>query len=158
MHYFPIIPTCARSFVTSKDESFENDLKCQLSEIIKTNKLMKKFFSSGMKPNAKDLQRLVFRINTYYNNGKKEQVFCPRTCIWGYKRHTKKKRWTHQKTLMRKKGKSGGKNYVRRQRLFGDRLNCNSNNNNNNNNNSNYYYYYYYFIHTERGFTKSYVI
>ena len=81
MHYFPIIPTCARPFVTSKDESFENDLKCQLSEIIKTNKLMKKFFSSGMKPNAKDLQRLVFRINTYYNNGKKEQVFCPRTCI-----------------------------------------------------------------------------
>ena len=81
MHYFPIIPTCARPFVTSKDESFENDLKCQLSEIIKTNKLMEKLFSSGMKPNVKDLQRLIFRINIYYDNGKKEQVFCTRTCI-----------------------------------------------------------------------------
>ena len=35
MHYFPIIPTCARSFLTNKDESFDNDLTCQLSEIKK---------------------------------------------------------------------------------------------------------------------------
>ena len=41
MHFFPIIPTCARSFLTNKDESFEDDLTCQLSEIIKSNNLVK---------------------------------------------------------------------------------------------------------------------
>ena len=71
MHYFPIIPTCARSFPTNKDESFDDDLTCQLSEIIKVNNLVKNFVSSGMKPNAKDIQRLVFCINTYYDNGEK---------------------------------------------------------------------------------------
>ena len=70
-HYFPIIPTCARPFLTNKDESFDDDLVCQLSEIIKANNLVKKFLSSGMKPNAKDLQRLFFGINTYYDNRKK---------------------------------------------------------------------------------------
>ena len=71
MHYFPIIPTCARPFLTNKDESFDDDLTCQLSEIIKANNLVKKFLSSGMKPNAKDIQHLVFFINTYYDSGKK---------------------------------------------------------------------------------------
>ena len=71
MHYFPIIPKCARPFLTSKDESFDNDLTCQLSAIMKTNNLMKKFLSSGIKSNAEDIQRLVFRINTYYDNRKK---------------------------------------------------------------------------------------
>ena len=71
MHYFPIIPTCARPFLTSKDESFDNNLTCQLSAIMKANNLMKKFLSSGMKSNAKDIQRLVFCINTYYDNRKK---------------------------------------------------------------------------------------
>ena len=56
MHYFPIIPTCA--------SSFDDDLTCQLSEIIKANNLVKKFLFSGMKPNAKDFQRLAFCINT----------------------------------------------------------------------------------------------
>ena len=60
MHYFPIIPTCARPFLTNKDESFDDDLTCQLSEIIKANNLVKKFLLSGMKPNANDLQYLVF--------------------------------------------------------------------------------------------------
>ena len=72
MHYFPIIPTCARPFLTNKDESFDNNLTCQLSEIMKANNLVKKFLSSGMKPNEKNIQRLVFRINTYYVNGKKK--------------------------------------------------------------------------------------
>ena len=35
MHYFPIIPTCGRPFLTNKDESFDDDLTCQLSEMIK---------------------------------------------------------------------------------------------------------------------------
>ena len=65
MHYFPIIPTCARPFLIKKDKSFDDDLTCQLSEIIKANNLVKKFLSSGIRPNAKDLQRLVFCINTY---------------------------------------------------------------------------------------------
>ena len=72
MHYFPIIPTCARPFLTNKDESFNDDLTWQLFEIIKANNLVKKFLSSGMKPNAKDLQRLAFRINTYHDNRKKK--------------------------------------------------------------------------------------
>ena len=85
MHHFPIIPTCARPLLTNKDESFDDDLTCQLSEIIKTNNLVKKILSSGMKPNVKDLQRLVFPINTYYDNGKKEQAFCFGSCIRGDK-------------------------------------------------------------------------
>ena len=76
MHYFPIIPTSVRPFLNNKDESFDDDLMCQLSEIIKANNLVKKFLSLGMKPNTKDLQRLVFRINAYYGNRKKEQAFC----------------------------------------------------------------------------------
>ena len=71
MYCFPIIPTCARPFLTSKDESFDDDFTCQLSEIIRANNLVKKFLSSGMKPNAKDIQHLVFHIKNYYNNRKK---------------------------------------------------------------------------------------
>ena len=44
MHYFPIISICARPFLTNKDESFDDDLTCQLSEIIKANNVVKKFF------------------------------------------------------------------------------------------------------------------
>ena len=101
IHCFPIIPTCARHFVTNKDESFDDDLTRQLSEIIKANNLVKKFISSGMKPNAKVIQHLVCHINTYYDNGKKkEQAFCFASYIRGDKRHTKEKRQTHQKTFM----------------------------------------------------------
>ena len=78
MHYFPIIPTCARPFLTNKDEPFDDDLRRQLSEIIKANNLVKKFPSSGMKTNTMDLQRLVFCINTYYNNRKKTAGILPR--------------------------------------------------------------------------------
>ena len=74
-----------RPFLTNKDEPFDNDLTGQLSEIIKANNVAKKFISSGMKPNTKDLQRLVSRINTYYENGKKEQEFCFGSCIRGDK-------------------------------------------------------------------------
>ena len=72
MHYFPLIPTCTRPFLNNKDESFDDGFTCQLSEIIKANNLVKKFLSSGMKPNAKDLQCLAFSINTYYHNRKKK--------------------------------------------------------------------------------------
>ena len=119
MHYFPITPTCARPFLTNKDESFDNDLTCQLSEMIKANNLVKKFFSSGIKPNVKDLQHLVFRI-LITTMEKEEQAFCFGSCIWGDKQHTEEKRQTHQKTFMQKKCKSGGKNCVRRRCLFED--------------------------------------
>ena len=71
IHYFPIIPTGTRSSLTNKDESFDDDLTCQLPEIIKANNLVKKFISLGMKHNAKDRQRLVFCISTYCDNRKK---------------------------------------------------------------------------------------
>ena len=70
MHYFQIISTCSRPFLINKDESFDNDLTCQLSKIIKVNNFIKNFLVSGMKPSPKDLQRLVFCINTYYDNRK----------------------------------------------------------------------------------------
>ena len=56
MYYFPIMPTCARPFLTKKDESFDDDLTCQLSEIIKANNFVKKILSLGMKLIEKDLQ------------------------------------------------------------------------------------------------------
>ena len=34
--------------------------------------MVKKILSLGMKPNAKDFQRLVFCTNTHYDNGKKK--------------------------------------------------------------------------------------
>ena len=71
MHYFPTIPTCARPFLTNKDESFDNDLTCQLSEIIKANNLVKRFLSLDVNLSAKDIQRPVFCINSYYGNRKK---------------------------------------------------------------------------------------
>ena len=57
--------------MTNKDKSFDDDVTRQLSEIIKANNVVTKFVSSGMKPNAKDLQRLAFCINTYYDYGKR---------------------------------------------------------------------------------------
>ena len=56
---------------------------------------MKKFLSLGIRSNAKDLQSLVFQINTYYDNLKKRAgilVFFFWSCIWGDKRHTEEKR------------------------------------------------------------------
>ena len=85
MHYFPIIPTCARPFLTNKDESFDNDLTFQLSEIIKANNLVKKFLSLGMKLNAKDIQHLVFFINTYHDSEKKKSRHYFGSCIRGDK-------------------------------------------------------------------------
>ena len=41
MHYFPIIPTRTRPFLTNNNESFDDDLTCQFSEIIKANNLVK---------------------------------------------------------------------------------------------------------------------
>ena len=61
-----------RFFLTSNDESFDDDLTCQRSEIMRAKNLVKKCFYSGMKPNAKDLQHLVFCINTYYEKRKKK--------------------------------------------------------------------------------------
>ena len=67
-----------RLILTNKDESFDSDFTCQLFEIIKANNLVKKFISSGMKPNVKDLQYLVFRINTHHDNREKRAGTLPR--------------------------------------------------------------------------------
>ena len=45
MHWFPKIPTCARPFVSNKDGSFDDDVACQPSLIIKVNNLVKKCLS-----------------------------------------------------------------------------------------------------------------
>ena len=74
-------PNVREVFLDQQSESFDNDLTCQFSEIIKTNNLVKRFLSSGMEPNAKDLQHLVFCIKAYYDNGKKRQAFCFRSFI-----------------------------------------------------------------------------
>ena len=126
MHYFPIIPTCARLFLTNKDESFDHDLTSQLFWDNKDQQFGEKSLSSGMKPNAKDLQCLVFCISNYYDNkNKKEQTFCLGPWIRGNKWYTEEKKRIHQKTFMRKKVKPGGKNCVRRQCLFEDRSSWN---------------------------------
>ena len=78
MHCFPIIPTSTRTFLTNKNECFDDDLACQLSEIIKANNLVKKFLPLGIKPNAKDFQSLVFCITANYNNRKKRAGILPR--------------------------------------------------------------------------------
>ena len=115
MHYFPIIPTCAGPFLTNKDESFDDDLTCQLSEIIKANNLMKKNLFSGIKPNAKDIQRHVFCINTYYDSRKKKSRHSASGHAYGGISDILKRRQTHQKTFMRKTSKLGGKNCITRQ-------------------------------------------
>ena len=64
-------------FFDQQGEPFDDDLTCQLSEIIKANNVVKKFVSSSMKPNAKDIQRLVFSIITYCDNRKKRAGILP---------------------------------------------------------------------------------
>ena len=121
MHYFPLIPTCTRPFLNNKDESFDDGFTCQLSEIIKANNLVKKFLSSGMKPNAKDLQCLAFSINTYYHNRKKKSRHSTSGHAYeGISDILMRKRQTHQKIFMQKKGKPEGKGCVRRRRLLED--------------------------------------
>ena len=72
LHNFPIIPTCARPYLSNKDGSFDDDLTCQLSDIIKVNNTISKFVLAGAKPSLRDIQRLGFKILTYYDNNKKK--------------------------------------------------------------------------------------
>ena len=126
MYYFPIISTCARSFLTNKDESFDNNLTCQPSEIIKANNVVKNFSPRVWSPIQRIFNALFFASTLITTTEKKEQAFCFGSCIPGDKWHTEEKRRTHQETFMRKKGKPGGKNCVRRWCLFEDRSSCNS--------------------------------
>ena len=116
MHYFPIILTCARSFLTNKDESFDDDLTCQLSEIIKANSLVKKFLSS------EDHIALLF-ASTLITIMKKKSRHSASGHVYGGISNILRRKGGHIKKkiiIMRKKGKSGGKNCVRRRRLFED--------------------------------------
>ena len=69
---FPIIPTCARPYLSNKDGSFDDDLTCQLSDIIKVNSAIGKTLITGIKPTLKEIQKLDFKITTYFDNNKKK--------------------------------------------------------------------------------------
>ena len=73
MHYFPITPTCARPFLTNKDESSDGDLTCQLSEIIN---LVKKFLSLGKIPMQRTFNAL-FSVSTLIMTTKKRAGILP---------------------------------------------------------------------------------
>ena len=109
MYYFPITPTCARPFLTYMDESFDDDLTCQLSEIIKINNLMKNFSLWVWSPLQRTFNDLLFISTIITTTGKKEQVFCLGPCIRGDKWHTEEKRQTCQKTFMWKKVNQGAR-------------------------------------------------
>ena len=64
---FSIIPTCTRPYLNNKCGSFDDDLTCQLADIIKVNNTIKR----GEPASSKDIQRLKFRIQTYNDNIKK---------------------------------------------------------------------------------------
>ena len=114
MDYFPIIPTCVRPFLTNKDESFDDDLTCQLSEIIKANSLVKKFLSLGMKPIASGLQRNVFGINTYYDNRKQKSRLSASSNAYGGISDILRRKGGHiRKHLCRKRANQGARTVLR---------------------------------------------
>ena len=114
MDYFPIIPTCVRPFLTNKDESFDDDLTCQLSEIIKANSLVKKFLSLGMKPIASGLQRIVFGINTYYDNRKQKSRLSASSNAYGGISDILRRKGGHiRKHLCRKRANQGARTVLR---------------------------------------------
>ena len=114
MDYFPIIPTCVRPFLTNKDESFDDDLTCQLSEIIKANSLVKKFLSLGMKLIASGLQRIVFGINTYYDNRKQKSRLSASSNAYGGISDILRRKGGHiRKHLCRKRANQGARTVLR---------------------------------------------
>ena len=114
MDYFPIIPTCVRPFLTNKDESFDDDLTCQLSEIIKANSLVKKFLSLGMKPIASGLQRIVFGINTYYDNRKQKSRLSASSNAYGGISDILRRKGGHiRKHLCKKRANQGARTVLR---------------------------------------------
>ena len=127
MHCFPIIPTCTRTFLTNKNECFDDDLTCQLSEIIRPTIWWKNSFLWVWSLMQTTFKALFFASPHFCitTTGKKEQVFCLGPCIRGDKWYTEEKRRTHQETFMWKKGKPRGKNCVRRRRLFEDQSSWN---------------------------------
>ena len=54
MHNFPIIPNCARPYLSIKDGSFDDDLICELADIVRANNTIK----SEAPASSKDYQRL----------------------------------------------------------------------------------------------------
>ena len=64
IHYLPIIPTCARHFLTNKDESFDDDLKCQLSENNKGQQCGQKISVFGYRAQCTGPSALCFFAST----------------------------------------------------------------------------------------------
>ena len=86
MHYVPIIPTCARPSLTNKDESFDHDLTCRLSEIIKAKNLVKKILLFEYEAQRKGPSTPCFsHQHLLRQQKKKEQAFCLGPCIRGDK-------------------------------------------------------------------------
>ena len=76
--------------------------------------MVKKILSSGMKPNAKDLQRLIFFMKTHYDNGKKKNRHSASGHAYKGISDTLRRKDGHIRNhLCGKKGKPGGKDYVR---------------------------------------------
>ena len=71
-----------------------------------------------MKPNAKDIQYLVFQINTYYHNGEKKSRHSASGHAYEGINDILKRKGDTSENISVKKGKPGGKNCVRRWHIF----------------------------------------
>ena len=71
---FPVLPPCARPFVLANGSTCDDDLTCQLLEIIKANNILASTGNNEIPDEKtevkrqKALQSLKFRIATFYNN------------------------------------------------------------------------------------------
>ena len=72
LHNFPIIPTCTSLYLSNKYDSFDDDLTCQLADIVKVNNTIKRSMLTRAPASSRDIQRLNFRIQTYYDGNKKK--------------------------------------------------------------------------------------
>lgn len=71
MKYFPVIPICARPYITTEGILCDDDLTIQIMEIIKVNNHLIEKSDKPPLPLSKRqkyLQSLKFRISTFYNN------------------------------------------------------------------------------------------
>ena len=113
LHNFPIIPTCAHPYLNNKDGSFDDDLTCQLSDIIKVNNTISKSVLAGAKPSLRDIQGLSFKILTYYDkNKKKSRHSASGHAYVGIKRMLGQKQGLIRKYLSSKRANQGARTVI----------------------------------------------